>query len=447
MSGVTRRWRVVSMDSGRQVIASRGLLVAAAILLAVVWIAAPVASAATVKPFLTLNAACSRQSDPIEYATGSTYMLATDDATASGNHEVVLVRAISQDTADVAVSLFGTEGITLPAQSATWTRLRHTSNFDVRNGDKVGTHVYACSPGSSFTFEFYDAPSTPVVFAGVDSNPGTGYPPPGTSTLAFTALESGHYVADVSVTQGAVTISFGNTTKTIASAGHLDFGTLRTNYYYPLTVEAKDGPPAKWQIKIGIGPVSLTGPTFDTPVGSPGNPLTADYSISRNATVNGSTLRSLATDLLVKAGDHSLTWDGLDASGSPVPAGTYTLALDVKDSDANHATGSATVQIDATGPAINLPPAIITPDQSVTVAIVATGSKIATVQVTVDGKPLRSYGPATTLSFKPASGWKPGKHTVTIVARDKLGNLTRLTRTIVVKPSSMTKPKAMTKTF
>ena len=43
------------------------------------------------------------------------------------------------------------------------------------------------------------------------------------------------------------------------------------------------------------------------------------------------------------AGQHSIAWDGLDDQGKPLPAGTYTIFLEVNRQHGTHATESGQI--------------------------------------------------------------------------------------------------------
>lgn len=72
---------------------------------------------------------------------------------------------------------------------------------------------------------------------------------------------------------------------------------------------------------------------------------------SVNLNIQNSTGKVVATltgkDLT--AGNHFITWDGKDASGNTLPSGTYTLAVDAKNSTGASATVASLIRATVTG--------------------------------------------------------------------------------------------------
>ncbi len=59
----------------------------------------------------------------------------------------------------------------------------------------------------------------------------------------------------------------------------------------------------------------------------------------------GSVVRTLASNLAVAPGPHSVVWDGKTAAATNVPRGSYTAKLTSTDRLGNVSHGSATVAI------------------------------------------------------------------------------------------------------
>jgi D-glucuronyl C5-epimerase-like protein/PASTA domain-containing protein len=114
-------------------------------------------------------------------------------------------------------------------------------------GDSVNVEV-DCSGSTdvSFTFNLYDAPSTPFTVSGA----GTSCPTcSARNDIRFSAPGTAHYVADLTLTQGSVDLSGGPSDQVFASSGRYDLGRLdqgaRDLYLTPLA-----GPTAKWSLSI-----------------------------------------------------------------------------------------------------------------------------------------------------------------------------------------------------
>jgi hypothetical protein len=98
----------------------------------------------------------------------------------------------------------------------------------------------------SFTFDLYDAPTTPFTVAGAVTNCPTCSPQ---NDIRFSAPGAAHYVADLTLTEGSVSLSGGPSDHVFASSGSYDLGYLdkgsRDVYLTPL-----GGPTAKWSLSI-----------------------------------------------------------------------------------------------------------------------------------------------------------------------------------------------------
>jgi hypothetical protein len=114
-------------------------------------------------------------------------------------------------------------------------------------GESVDVEV-ACNSSTdvSFTFDLYDAPTTPFTVSGAVTSCPMCSPQ---NDIRFAAPATASYVADLTLTQGSVDLSDGRTQRVFASSGRYDFGYLdrgpRDIYLTPLA-----GPTAKWSLSI-----------------------------------------------------------------------------------------------------------------------------------------------------------------------------------------------------
>lgn len=293
-----------------------------------------------------------------------------------------------------------------------------------------------CSADTPFSVSFYDVPSTPASFTGA----GEASLNLSASLTPFLVSHTAHYVADLSLNQGAVQLSgpcCGGSPQTFASSGTFSLGTL-TPGKSSLSVTPLDGPQAQWTVSIHALPVAFTASSSDPAAASGGTPVTFDYGVDGDTTINatvlnagGAAVRTLASGLSVNAGDHSLTWDGRDGGGGLVPDGVYTLALSSTDPNGNQASTSATVTIDSTPPrAILTSPAVIGPNAAVSVAL-SDASGVRSGSMDVDGdQDVQEFGAEFASNsadqngfvYLPLDGWSAGNHTLVVHATDNVGN-------------------------
>jgi hypothetical protein len=202
----------------------------------------------------------------------------------------------------------------------------------------------------SYTFDLYDAPSTPFALSGaVTSCPNCS----SRNDIRFSPPGTAHYVADLTLTQGSVDLSGGPSDQLFASSGRYDLGYLgpgqRDVYLTPLA-----GPTAKWSLSIQALPVVLSGLKPDPAQIRPKQITTIRYHVDGDVTLSaaiensaGSPVRTLAANLAVAAGDNMLTWDGLNQAGSPVPNGTYAVVVSFTDAAGNAGSAHASVRVEA----------------------------------------------------------------------------------------------------
>jgi hypothetical protein len=202
----------------------------------------------------------------------------------------------------------------------------------------------------SYTVNLYDAPSTPFTVSGAVTNcPACS----SRNDIRFSAPGTAHYKAELTLTQGSVELSGGLSDHVFASSGRYDLGFLdlgpRDIYLTPLA-----GPTAKWYLSIQAQPVVLSGLKAHPARIRPKQTTTISYHVDGDVTLSagvenssGTSVRTLASNRPVAAGDNTLTWDGLDRAGSPVPNGTYTVAVSFTDAAGNSGSGLASVQVEA----------------------------------------------------------------------------------------------------
>src|SRR5262249_42054238 len=164
------------------------------------------------------------------------------------------------------------------------------------------------------------------------------------------------YSAHLTLTQGSVELSHGQSSQDFTSSGDFDLGQIGHGhqglYLTPLA-----GPTADWTLSIQALPVVLSGLKFDVPYIQPTHVATLAYDVNGDVTLSaavesssGSVVRTLADKLAVPAGAHTLTWDGRDGSGSPVADGTYPVVLTYTDAAGHPGSGSTSLEVDATPP-------------------------------------------------------------------------------------------------
>jgi hypothetical protein len=286
-------------------------------------------------------------------------------------------------------------------------------------------------------------PTIPTSFAGAVTTTSSGYV---ANNLAFNTPAAAHYVADLSLAQGALKVSDERATQTFASSGTFDLGVLKGGGPDVLSLTPQDGPQARWTLSIHALPVVLSSVAFDRDYVRPTQITKASYTFDGDVTLTATILnsanqavRTLATKIAVAKGDHSLTWDGLDGSGSPVPDGSYTLAISYTDAAGNNGTGQASITVDATPPSVSVLSRSSMPQTHGLVVQVAdklSGLKSATL--TVDGRAVQKLGVGESrFTFIPSGGWPAGTHSFTVSATDNAGNSTKTYGTFRVPVSGL----------
>ncbi len=125
--------------------------------------------------------------------------------------------------------------------------------------------------------------------------------------------------------------------------------------------------PAVMTVAVDNTPPAITGlqvlPPFFSPVNSNPAYKTAmlKYNLSESAEVTikvldgfNNQIKTIITNIAQSPGLKNVTWDGKDDTGVIVPDGTYTFDITGTDAALNSATVTITVQVDNTGPVVNI---------------------------------------------------------------------------------------------
>jgi hypothetical protein len=290
------------------------------------------------------------------------------------------------------------------------------------------------APGAvPYTIDLFDAPTAPTSFSGAAT------PPPnaasGSNRLAFRAPAAGHYVADLKLSQGAVSLNNEGYPETrsqsFASSGRFDLDSLSTGthsfYLTPL-----DGPQARWSLSIHALPVVLSALAFDHPFERPGQIATASYALDGDVTLSatvlnaaGQPVRALAANAPVSLGGHSLTWDGLDRTGSPVAVGWYTLAISYTDAAGNLGAARTSIAVDGAAPtATMISSSRLLRTHGLVIRVADNLSGVMSASLAVDGRKVRTLDSGQTqFTYMPSGGWRTGLHSYSVTARDAAGNV------------------------
>jgi hypothetical protein len=279
----------------------------------------------------------------------------------------------------------------------------------------------------NYAIALYDAPTTPFTLSGSATTcPSCS----STNDIGFYPPATAHYAAELTLTQGSVDLSNGHSDQVFASSGTFDLGYLvhgqQHLYLTPLA-----GPKVEWTISIQLLPVALSGLRFDAPYIRPTQPGRMSYHVDGDVTLSAAiensatdVVRTIATNLAVPAGDHTLTWDGLDAGGSEVPDGAYTVAVTYTDGSGNSGSGTASVEVDGTPPVVTPASAVTKHSGKLVLDVHDALSGLANAKLSIDAgavvQSLTSSG--THFTYAPADGWAKGKHTWHVTATDNVGN-------------------------
>jgi hypothetical protein len=288
--------------------------------------------------------------------------------------------------------------------------------------------------------EFFTVPAGPVSYSGVSSTDSDE------STLPFITLGDAPYVANVTVSGGAVMVGGGDSDgQTFESAGQVSLGTISSGGG-SVTVTPVAGPQTAWTVSITPVPIVLSNVSLNHSVAQPGVIDTlrfaTDGATHLNATIKsaaGVVVRALASGFSEGSGNHTLVWDGRNAAGDPVPTGLYTADLSSTDPLGNVSSGSASIEIDSTPPTAALQTASVRPTQAVRVKFEDVGSGIGSASIQIGSIRRTLPSGEHTVSYAPER-WTIGRHTLVATARDNAGNTTSQTFTFTVKGKPIVKP-------
>ncbi|MGO9901117.1 MAG: FlgD immunoglobulin-like domain containing protein [Solirubrobacteraceae bacterium] len=299
--------------------------------------------------------------------------------------------------------------------------------IQVNNGD---------SSPVTFSVQFFDEPQAPASYSGSSFQATIGpncCSPSDDSQLLYSVPGTATYVADVTLSGGAIQLSGGNSSpETFDSSGQYSIGQISpSSSGAELTVDPVAGPAAQWTISIQPVPVSVYGASFNQPYARSGAIETLSYSTNGSTAISavvtnsaGQVVRTLATNLAVQPGGQSLTWDGLDGDGNPSPDGNYTATLTSTDPVGNISTTTASILLDSTPLTVRmLSPRSLPSVQGLVVSVVDKGSGVAAASLSVAGHIVAREIANGRLIYRPRKGWEPGQQIpFAVAAVDAVGN-------------------------
>lgn len=223
-------------------------------------------------------------------------------------------------------------GLAVVGPSVTW------APGDPISAGGTGEWMMTCGNVSSpYTVEAYTVPSTPATFSG-HTQPTSSFVAATGSYLTFRAPGTAQFSAEVSVSQGAVSVSSSATApRIVASSASVDLGTL-TGGVHEVSIQAEDGPDAIWSVRIVARPVVVSAASFTPREIEAGDLARFTYTLNSDADVvariqrDGELVRPLYSGRVLK-GTRTFLWDGTTASNSKVPPGTYQLRIDATGMD------------------------------------------------------------------------------------------------------------------
>jgi len=319
-----------------------------------------------------------------------------------------------------------------------------------------------CAAGAGaipWRVDLLDVPAAPTSFSGEQRYFNTSAQPIDPSLVAFRAESGADYVADLQVSQGAVTLgrfadaqaaasrSTPENQREFASSGTYSFGYLARGGTGLLTLLPHDGPAAHWQINIRQLSVELTNLASSVRYVRPGMVVRLSYHTSGDTSIDstivdraGHTIRQLATGLGVGRGTHSLSWDGLTSSGARAADGVYTFAVHSTDPTGSAKSLTLPLTVDTKPPTAKLLGGGVVPaDHGIVTLVSDAGSGVATAYLNIDGRRVASLQRSQTrIVYLPPAGWTSGRHTFEVIAIDRAGNRGSTRGTFTVRgPSAL----------
>lgn len=299
------------------------------------------------------------------------------------------------------------------------------------------------APPFAWTLRVFDVPAAPTSFEGtIAFSPllsrwdGQG----GSQRLAFRAPAGGSYVAHFNVTVGAIGVRTpGREPRTLASPTALNLG-QQNRGVITITLDPRDGPPAAYRLTITPVPARIVDLAWDRAAIRPGTITRATYTATGDTTVTGTVqtiaggaIRTLGNGLKVEMGKRSLTWDGLNSAGRPVPDGRYRIEISSSDYWKNTSRATAPVIVDSTPPTIRtITVGQIRPDQGLVIEVGDALAGLKSGTITVRGRSLVRLRPAQKRYVViPNGGWRGTERHVVVTAVDNSGNTT--TRLVPVR--------------
>ena len=297
--------------------------------------------------------------------------------------------------------------------------------------------------GFAYSLSFFDVPRVPVSFSGASTFEAGGDFAHGIgsqSELRFVAPLKGQYVADVVLTRGAVELLFDQSLgpKVFNTSGALELGRLDPGIHI-LLVTPQPGPQAQWTVTFREVPVRVTAFAFQRRFLRPGHPVTASYTLSEDAVVTPDivdaadrVVRELASQSPEAGGRHSVTWDGLDGAGKPVPDGRYRLRLTIEG--ATTPPPEAPITADSHGPTITfLSAAHLARGRPVIVQVKDAWSGVASALLQVNRRTVAHLRSGLAkIVYLPPGGWRPGRYALAIRALDRARNVSVTTRLLTI---------------
>lgn len=298
----------------------------------------------------------------------------------------------------------------------------------------------------AYTVTQFDTPSAPTRFSG-SSTPGGSDESSGDpfgSNLSFRAPGDAPYVADVTVSQGAVNVTADmSASTTVASQRTVTLGALDAGEH-TVSLVALDGPQAIWQVTIRPLPIAVSGLAVGRAVARPRQANTLAYTTSGQTRItvtvlNGASdvVRTLARDLAVGRGDHELTWDGTTQGGARLRDGSYRLLVQSVDPVGNASQAATPVIVDGTPPRVRWPRSKrLKPRQRIIVKVTDRLAGVRSARLMFAGRTVaRLHRGTHRINYHPGRGyrWRPGRVRYTLISYDRAGNRTRASHTFRVK--------------
>ena len=296
--------------------------------------------------------------------------------------------------------------------------------------------------GFSYTVSFFDVPPVPASFSGTSRFDAVADPfgAGSASELRFVAPGTGQFEADIAPTQGTIAVLLDSRLgpRTFGASGVFDLGRLEPGIHI-LLVNAQAGPQARWTIAIRELPIRVTRFAFEKRFLRPGHAVTATYTLSGDVVLTADivdstnqVVREVASRVPVQAGQRSLSWDGLNSAGKPVPDGKYRLRLTIEG--ATTPPPEARITVDTHGPTITyLTPAHLRRTRAAVIRVNDSLSGVGAAVLQVNHRTVAQLRSGTdTILYRPAGGWRPGSYTLSVRATDRAHNASVLTRRFTV---------------